>query len=153
MANSITVTVYVACIWLCFSGEALCSTPEGRAEIVVQQALVPRETGIFAGSRDAYAKLYVDGSYLGRTKVIDDTHTPAWNETFYTGPIRSDAKIRIALWDKDYLSADDYMGSTTVTPREVLDKNLNNTHYVREFPHGFIQFKLTWYPCKNNVCF
>jgi len=132
--------------------ERLANT-EGRAEIVLEQAHVPRETGLFAGSRDSYARVYVDGNYIGKTTVVDDTHTPSWNERFNTGFIKKTTKIRFSLWDKDYLDPDDFMGSSTVTAQEVLDANLNGTSNIRHFPHGFVQFKLTWLPCPDNVCF
>ncbi|RWS25237.1 perforin-1-like isoform X2 [Leptotrombidium deliense] len=138
---------------VCWTLTAAFANTEGKAEIIVEQAHVPRETGLFAGSRDSYVRVYVDGSYIGKTRVIDDTHTPVWNERFDSGYIKKSSKIRFSLWDKDYLESDDFMGSMTVTPQEVLRDNMNATSHVRHFPHGFVQFKLTWFPCPNDVCF
>jgi hypothetical protein len=66
------------------------------------------------GLSDPYVSIHVDESEsLGKTRCIENTLTPHWNEKFKVNVSSDDLERRqlvLRLWDKDLLSTDDYMG-------------------------------------------
>jgi hypothetical protein len=78
------------------------------------------------GTSDPYCKLLFGAERVGKTKAINYTLEPVWNEHFVltipsqlsaVGPL---SFLTMEIWDKDSLSADDLLGSCRVyLPRDV----------------------------------
>ena len=69
------------------------------------------------GTSDPYCKLLFTNERIGKTKAINYTLNPEWNETFIlTIPTQLStlsplSTVTVEIWDKDSLSADDLLGS------------------------------------------
>ena len=72
------------------------------------------------GKSDPYVKVRV-GKAVQQSKVIDQELNPIWNETFVFSTKRAEAclrsaqaKIVLELWDKDFLSPDEFLGQVSL---------------------------------------
>ena len=110
-------------------------------EVVVIKAL-----GIPAldidGTSDPYCKLIFGQERFGKTKTIKSSLNPVWNEKFtlsipsqkHVGPLDF---ITVEVWDKDSMSADEFIGSTRIfLPRT------HNSH--RKSFYTLVRPKLGW---------
>lgn len=59
--------------------------------------------------------------WKGKTKVCPKTLEPVWNESFELGAFVPAAKLRLECWDKDKLTADDFMGACDVDVASLAD--------------------------------
>ena len=73
------------------------------------------------GKSDPYVKIRV-GKAVQESKVIDQELHPVWDETFVFPTKRAEAcllsahpKIIFELWDKDFLSPDEFLGQASIT--------------------------------------
>mmetsp|Transcript_11177 Transcript_11177/g.15381 ORF Transcript_11177/g.15381 Transcript_11177/m.15381 type:complete len:582 (+) Transcript_11177:40-1785(+) len=71
--------------------------------------------GKYESTPDIYASITVAGGNLNhetkKTKTIDNTSSPSWNETFeFALPIPDLAVCLIEFWDADLTSGDDFLG-------------------------------------------
>ena len=92
------------------------------------------------GTSDPYCKLLFGAERVGKTKAINYTLEPVWNEQFVltipsqlsaVGPL---SFLTMEIWDKDSLSADDLLGSCRVyLPRDVQP---NESWYQLTRPSG-----------------
>ena len=69
------------------------------------------------GTSDPYCKLLFTNERIGKTKAINYTLNPEWNETFILSiptqlsTLSPLSTVTVEIWDKDSLSADDLLGS------------------------------------------
>ena len=105
-------------------------------ELIQARNLVAKDPKIFGrkGIPDTYAMIYWGGVNCGRSKTIDSTVCPKWNETFKirTSPtknmmqqiIRGDCKYRfidIVLFDYEICPKDNPLGSVSIPLNFVAD--------------------------------
>ena len=89
----------------------------GRVTVTVIKAegLLAKDKG---GTSDPFAEL-VMGKQLKKTKVIDKTLNPVWDETFDFEMAPADKSLRVVLYDDDkglfYGSSKEYLGSVELT--------------------------------------
>ena len=72
---------------------------------------------------DAYVGVFVDGAFVGGTRVDDDTRDPMWAERFEL-TVSDDAVVEIVLWDADtqLQGADDWVDTLVFTGAELHDE-------------------------------
>lgn len=64
---------------------------------------------ISSGTSDPYCKIFFE-EHNYKTKTIDCTLNPVWNEEFIFNIRSTTSKFQIEMWDKDLASSDDFMG-------------------------------------------
>lgn len=80
-----------------------------KRRLVIERALELPEMD--AGSAcDPYARVFWNGSLLGRTQVIKKTLEPVWNKEMMIGVPERGAKLKIVVLDRDLTSKDDVIG-------------------------------------------
>lgn len=80
-----------------------------KRRLVIERALELPEMD--AGSAcDPYARVFWNGSLLGRTLVVKRTLEPVWNKEMMIGVPERGAKLRIVVLDRDLTSQDDVIG-------------------------------------------
>ncbi len=77
--------------------------------------------GLFRDVPDMYVKMVVGGEKVQKSKVVKNSKTPEWGETFDF--IYSDAEqlVRFSAYDED-LDKDDFMGAASVRAYELLQE-------------------------------
>src|SRR5215213_2140068 len=64
------------------------------------------------GTSDPYIKITIHGNKeLAKTKVIEDTLNPVWNETHYLTLTTLNEFLKFELWDSNGLSKDKPLGT------------------------------------------
>jgi hypothetical protein len=102
------------------------------------------------GLSDPYVSIHIDeGRSLGKTRCVENTLTPYWNEQFKVQVSSDDletGKLVLRLWDRDLLSTDENMGqgdSVYVCARE----RRRERKRVRERVGGIAYIRL----CESTV--
>jgi Ca2+-dependent lipid-binding protein len=54
----------------------------GVLKVTILEARHLKDKDIVGGKDDAYVELYLDKNYKQRTKTIQDSNNPVWDETF-----------------------------------------------------------------------
>jgi Ca2+-dependent lipid-binding protein len=54
----------------------------GILKVTIVEAQHLQDKDIVGGKDDAYVEVYLDKAYKQRTKIIQDSNNPVWNETF-----------------------------------------------------------------------
>ena len=75
-----------------------------------------------SGTSDPYCQVYVDRVWYSKTSVCWGTLSPRWNQTFEIeisergapAGLGWDHEIRVELWDKDVVGADDFIGESNL---------------------------------------
>ncbi|CAG8444217.1 9112_t:CDS:10 [Funneliformis mosseae] len=103
------------------------------------------------GSSDPYVKLAIHGNQeLAKTKVIEDSVDPIWNETHFLILSTLNEVLRLELWDFNGLSKDKPLGIATFELKTLLtnpdQENTTSPVLYEGKPHGEIQFDAIWYP-------
>jgi len=98
-------------------------------EVLYARDLVAMDTGLMRSNKsDPYVVVSVDGVVVGTTKVVPRNLNPQWNETFV---VRLDPKtsksVKLAIFDKDRLTADDAMGQVEFSVQELYRKDVSST--------------------------
>lgn len=76
------------------------------------------------GSMDPFVKVRSSSGEF-RTQVAQNQGTnPVWNESFNV-PAAGD--VNLSIWDKDTLSADDFLADTTINPQALLTSGQSAT--------------------------
>jgi Ca2+-dependent lipid-binding protein len=81
----------------------------------------------FLGKSDPIVILYYDGKEAGRTRTLQNTLHPVWDETFVLHlPVLTDpgassrARLRLEVWDMDLASQGDFLGMVEIAADELL---------------------------------
>ncbi|CAI2166045.1 12500_t:CDS:10 [Funneliformis geosporum] len=103
------------------------------------------------GASDPYVKLSIHGHQeLAKTKVIDDSLDPIWNETHFLILSTLNEVLRFELWDFNGLGKDKPLGIATLELKTLLtnpdQENTTSPILYEGKPHGEIQFDAIWYP-------
>ena len=74
------------------------------------------------GTSDPYCKVIVDGREIGRTDVIMNNLNPKWTAAFEIRlfDVRC-SSLSLEVYDKDFLSEDDFLGKIVVSPDALSD--------------------------------
>ena len=81
------------------------------------------------GKMDPYAKITVGQSTQTTRTANDMGKNPVWQDTM-TFNVNGDQQMHIALWDKDFGSADDYICETSISLAEVYQRR----NWTNSFP-------------------
>ncbi|GES95782.1 C2 domain-containing protein [Rhizophagus clarus] len=103
------------------------------------------------GTSDPYVKVKVHGNIeLARTKVIDDSLNPAWNETHYLILTTLNEFLRLELWDSNGISKDKPLGTSNFELKSLSEnpkqESITTDVLYEGKPHGEIKFDAVWYP-------
>jgi len=105
--------------------------------VIGAKGLVGMDVNLFGRSKlsDPYCVVSINSEqYSVRTKVIDKTLSPVWDETFRIDLKFPEPKIVLTLFDRDKTSRDDYLGRVFI-----------DTHQIASG-----QFFSGWLPIKNE---
>jgi hypothetical protein len=87
------------------------------------------------GASDPMCKIFWAGKEVGRTKAIDDTLEPVWDEESFDliyGEVGSNPTLDIEVYDMDITGPGDFLGMVSLYGKDLLnppqDKNLVNCH-------------------------
>ena len=87
----------------------------------------------FMGHSDPYCKVYVNDKKIGKTRHINNTATPSWNETFHVDlkECGGQCNLRFEVFDYDRIGDHDFHGVVSIPGAEV--EKLFGKHNVK-FP-------------------
>ncbi|KAI1280577.1 hypothetical protein HDE_13473 [Halotydeus destructor] len=114
---------------ICSNGTCIASNePEtGHAYITIFNASLPDKDRKSEGPKsDGFVKIYLDSSYLAKTKVIVENNEPKWRETFVTPMITSDTEIEMLVFDKDDNTEEFIIGAKT-SAKALMESRRNGT--------------------------
>jgi len=103
------------------------------------------------GTSDPYVKVKAHGNIeLAKTKVIEDSLSPAWNETHFLVLTTLNEFLRLEIWDFNGISKDKPLGTANFELKSLSD-NPKQESIITEVlyegkPHGEIKFDAVWYP-------
>jgi hypothetical protein len=73
---------------------------------------------------DAYCKIIWNEREIGRTGVVQDDRTPAWEHEVFEILVKplelSSSYLRVEVWDKDFATKDDFLGQIILTAEQML---------------------------------
>jgi Ca2+-dependent lipid-binding protein len=110
----------------------------------------------FMGKSDPYVKISGVGSTL-KTKIINNTLNPVWNETFniMIDELNPDPQIQLEVFDKDDTFDDDFIGGFKIDVDSIMKKSKEEGLYkLKNVKHGELNLKLEWFYLsidKNNL--
>ncbi|ORX62079.1 hypothetical protein DM01DRAFT_1315413 [Hesseltinella vesiculosa] len=84
------------------------ANPEGTLQVTVVEARKLKDEDLI-GKNDPYVELWLDSKYKQRTKTLNGTNDPVFNQTF-TFPLSrgsSDHKLHFQVFDKDTIGSDE----------------------------------------------
>ncbi|RUS14952.1 C2 domain-containing protein [Endogone sp. FLAS-F59071] len=93
----------------------------GNIEVTIIEARNLKDADWFS-KNDPWCELTVDGVYKQKTKYINNTSLPDWNETFTFPILAGQNKLYITLYDKDWLTSDK-LGQVTLDLFPVFQQN------------------------------
>lgn len=90
-------------------------------KVVEARHIAPMDKG---GTSDPYCRLKCSfNKQRFKTKVIDKTLTPKWDENFrFFTPGVPEGTVTLKMWDKDRWTTDDFLGEITLDVSKYLDK-------------------------------
>ncbi|CAH1765723.1 5117_t:CDS:10, partial [Entrophospora sp. SA101] len=103
------------------------------------------------GTSDPYVKLTILGqAELGRTKVIDDSLDPVWDETHYLVLKTLSEVLKFEIYDANEFTADKLLGIATFSLNSLIDNPEQNQVTAQVLfegkQYGEILFNVRWYP-------
>ncbi|CAF1211744.1 unnamed protein product [Didymodactylos carnosus] len=87
-----------------------------------------------AGKNDAYVEVYVDDDYKQRTKTINDSNNPKWNDQMDFNLNGNERHLHLHVYDQD-TGSDDSIGSAQIDLQEIRQGGYNK--WVPIHDHGF----------------
>jgi len=96
-------------------------TPTVTVRVVEARNIAPMDKG---GTSDPYCRLKCSfNKQRFKTKVIDRTLTPKWDEAFkFFTPGVPEGTVTLKMWDKDRWTTDDFLGEITIDVSRFHDK-------------------------------
>ncbi|CAG8648378.1 4269_t:CDS:10, partial [Racocetra persica] len=103
------------------------------------------------GTSDPYAKVTLHGNkVLAKTKTIDDSLNPVWDETYFLILTSLNEGLNFEIFDYNEMSRDKLLGTAEFKLSSLLDspkqEDVTLPVLVRGKPHGEIKIGATWYP-------
>ncbi|KAL8564138.1 hypothetical protein ACOMHN_035743 [Nucella lapillus] len=128
--------------------------PQGvlRVHVVEARDLKKADISITGkGKSDPYTIVTV-GAQTFKTKVIDDTVEPVWNEVFeFIIDERDGQMLKLDLNDKDPGNKDDPLGSTTVDISIIFEKgSVDEWLPLEDVKKGMVHIRATWLYLAND---
>jgi len=137
---------------LSFSVEWLPPKFLGRVVIKILKAtdLLNSDSGILGDVSDAFVEVQLDGVTVGRTKVIDNSLNPEWNESISFDTQGAHESLELVVSDHD-LVKDDFLGELRLPIAEIVkNKKLSGEFVLAPFKGspggGTLSFDLTYFP-------
>ncbi|SAM04261.1 hypothetical protein [Absidia glauca] len=99
------------------------TNPEGVLHVTVVEARKLKDEDLI-GKNDPYVEFWLDSKYKQRTKQLDGTNNPVFNQTF-TFPLENGSshhKLTFEVHDKDTMGSDK-IGDVTVDFADVIKQN------------------------------
>ena len=81
------------------------------------------------GSVDAYVKISVGNEAVRKTKVINNTFTPTWNETFTFNNIPASTPMSFKVFDHDAVGSDDQISELNMNTNALILGKVSDTWY------------------------
>ncbi|CAB4381485.1 unnamed protein product [Rhizophagus irregularis] len=108
------------------------------------------------GTSDPYVKVKAHGNIeLVKTKVIDDSLNPAWNETHFLILTTLSEFLRLEIWDFNGMSKDKPLGTSNFELNSLLEnpkqESITSEVLYEGKPHGEIKFDAVWYPVAEAI--
>jgi Ca2+-dependent lipid-binding protein len=99
-----------------------------------------------AGELNPYVKVYLDQKYLMKTRTIDGSNHPVFNQAFVTPFITSDTQIGFLVFNRDD-SEEKLLLTVQTTVDFILAMNLNGTTTCQPqgSPRGRLCFSIKWF--------
>ncbi|KAK3748301.1 hypothetical protein QZH41_007335 [Actinostola sp. cb2023] len=128
--------------------------PEGvlRVKLVQARDLVAKDFGIGKkGKSDPYSILEI-GAQSFRSKVINNSLNPTWNETYEAFVDNSEGqKLELTVWDEDTTSKDSSIGSIETSIASAVEQGQHDVWLPLEgVKEGRVHLKLSWNPLTSN---
>ncbi|CAG8492979.1 2591_t:CDS:10 [Racocetra fulgida] len=103
------------------------------------------------GTSDPYAKVTLHGNkVLAKTKTIDDSLNPVWDETYYLILTSLNEGLHFEIFDYNEMSRDKPLGKAEFMLSSLLDnpkqEDVTLPVLVEGKPHGEIKIGAIWYP-------
>ncbi|RIA79993.1 C2 domain-containing protein [Glomus cerebriforme] len=103
------------------------------------------------GTSDPYIKIKVHGNQeLARTKVIEDSLNPVWNETHFLVLTTLNEFLKLEIWDFNGMSKDKPLGTSNfelkILSENPKQENISTPVLYEGKPHGDIKFDAVWNP-------
>ena len=77
---------------------------------------------------DPYCKVTVGGTVQQTGVAVNQSKTPSWQDTL-TFRVNNDMSMNVLLFDKDYVTRDDYIAECNINLQEVYNKRVHNGWY------------------------
>lgn len=78
----------------------------GRALIHIPYGVIADKSPDILSKPDAYLKVSLNNTYVGKTDIVNNDQTPSWNQAFVQDYKKDDC-IYVSMWDYDPLDPDD----------------------------------------------
>jgi len=95
-------------------------TPTLTVKVIEARNIAAMDKG---GTSDPYCRLKCNfNKQRFKTKVIDKTLTPKWDEVFkFFAPSHADGQVIVKMWDKDRWTTDDFLGEIMIDLKNFAD--------------------------------
>jgi len=108
------------------------------------------DTGLLGDVSDAYVEVHLDGASVGKTKVIDNSLNPEWNETVSFEAKGAHQTLELVVLDKDLIK-DDFLGCLRLPIADIVkNKKLSGEFVLGPYKAskggGTLSFDLTYHP-------
>lgn len=107
---------------LCFSVEYIPPSFDGKLEIFINNAKNIRDCDTF-GKSDPYVVVLLDEYEIFRTKTIESSHCPEWNEQCVRLVAGERTNIYVSVWDDD-AGKDDYCGHLKFNTKQIVSSKI-----------------------------
>jgi hypothetical protein len=120
------------------------------ATVIVNRAMVPDEDiAFYAKVSDSFVDLYLDGTKIGSTHVIQDSENPHWNYHFPTHKMSINSHIDFKIYDED-VASDTLIGQFSVKISDLMAVGLNGKETRRDYGKGSLWFTVSWNEVYKN---
>lgn len=124
----------------------------GVIRMIVYSAKITK-TNEYTGIADPYIALEVNSRPFGKTKKLNDTQTPVWNEVFYTLIQDLNETVQLKVFHYNQLKKDKLLGTSNFPLRELQDvsdipRRWQGFHDVETNRiKGDIEYGIGYFPC------
>ncbi|CAF0831787.1 unnamed protein product [Rotaria sordida] len=89
------------------------SHPYGTLQVTIVEGRQLKNKDII-GENDAYVEVYFDKDHKQRTKIVNNSNNPTWNETFTFNLQKDQDELHIDAYDDDIIGRD-LIGSSKIS--------------------------------------
>ncbi|CCH61524.1 hypothetical protein TBLA_0E04720 [Henningerozyma blattae CBS 6284] len=128
----------------------------GVLAVTIHDAAALKSSGFITNTVDPYVTISTENSVKNnepsvKTKVINDSKSPKWNETHYLTVNSLQQKLFLKCFDFNDVRSDTLIGELEITLEELLQENsLENQStelLIGTQPKGQLNYSLNWFPC------